>query len=318
MVDARELLQVMARQAWHNGDPGIDYSTLREATRLLTRVLDNGVELNLDRYPNPESTTIAHLKRKIGISVCGLADLFLTCDLPYDSKEARKLARDVLAFINYTSKRASIDLAKERGACRAMQSPQQNQYLSGRWLEDKYAKQKTANVSQKEWLELAAEIRRTGLLRNITTTALPPSGRTSILMDASPSIEPILSLCRPDGSFHAAIVDFVARHAGKNNSQEILEQARTTGSFQASPLSDHARACLRTAQEIPYQGQIKMVADLAGMQGVVDESASKTIILPQGATVENIADVFTLAYRLRLKNISVYRQGSRADQPIRL
>ena len=59
-------------------------------------------------------------KRKIGVGVCGLAELLLTAGLPYDSPEGRQLAQEVLAFITYTSKLASVELAARRGPCPAI------------------------------------------------------------------------------------------------------------------------------------------------------------------------------------------------------
>jgi len=302
---------------------GIDYDQLKEAVYFLTRVLDNGVELSIGRYPDSKSTEIAHLKRKIGISVCGLADLFLAYDLPYDSEEARKLARDVLAFINYHSKWASVKLAEERGSCRAMQYADRNQYLSGRFLEEKYAPQKTRTVSSEQWLELAQHIRQTGNLRNILTTALPPSGRTSILMGVNPSIEPIFGVSTWLGSgsrtvASRAITGFVIKHSGGYNPQEILNQVVAEESFQRTSLPEKARACLKTAKEISSEDQLRMVADLVGTKGVFDESASKTVTLPNDASVEDVLKIFILAHQLGLKNISVYRDKSLPNQPTKL
>src|SRR3989344_3397410 len=83
------------------GNVNGDYGKLQEVIYLMTRVLDNSVEYSLSRYPDPISSDIARLKRKIGIGVCGLSDLFLAHNLPYDTEEACVLARDVLSYINY-------------------------------------------------------------------------------------------------------------------------------------------------------------------------------------------------------------------------
>lgn len=294
---------------------GIDYTRLAEGTRLMTRALDNAIEISLNNYPDPQSTVMARLKRKIGISVCGLADLFLVYDLPYDSEGARQLARDVLAFINYTSKLTSVRLAEERGSCEAMRYYDKNKYLSGRYLEEKYAVCETKTVSLEEWLALADYIRRTGNLRNILTTALPPSGRTSILMGATPSIEPIFGVPDWDSSLRLVVIDFIARYADGYKAQDILSQAIVDGTFQTTALTNEARVCLKTAKEISYKDQMRMVAALVGLHGVFDESASKTVTLPNNATVDDVLKVYILAHRLGLKNISVYRDGSKDGQP---
>lgn len=63
---------------------------------------------------------------------------------------------------------------------------------------------------------------------------------------------------------------------------------------------------------------INMVSVLAGVHGVIDDTASKTVNLTTSVTVENVRDIFILAYNLGLKNISVYRDGSKQNQPEKL
>ncbi|MFL5655989.1 MAG: hypothetical protein ACJ8CB_17650, partial [Ktedonobacteraceae bacterium] len=219
-INAADLLEQMAENAWYNGDPGviflermnndnaveeiskyvstppcaemglaegetsqfgyinlhkfvrnrgttvdIDYDKLKCVTQLLTRALDNAIEYSLPRYPAPVSADIARMKRKMGIGVCGLADMLIALKLPYDSQEARDQARDVLSFINYISKCTSVALAGQRGSCLAMNFPLVNKYVRGRYLEDKYMERPTRTVSSSDWEKLAHTIRTTRKLR---------------------------------------------------------------------------------------------------------------------------------------------------------
>lgn len=373
-VDAAELLQRMAENAWHNGDPGliflermnrdnalesmsryvstppcaemgmaegetsqfgylnlhrfvrktgttreIDYDKLKSVTELLTRVLDNAIEYSLPRYPAPINAKIARVKRKMGIGVCGLADMLLALKLPYDTQEARDIARDVLSFINYISKCASVALANERGSCLAMNFPLVNKYISERFLEDKYTPHPTRTVSAHEWEELATTIRATRKLRNIATTALPPTGRSSILLDATPSIEPLFSIFTSTGNLHASVSTLLYQELQGNEQmlQAVQQEGVRKGSFQAiEALPISLRDCLKTAKEIAPLDHLRMVANLAGIYGVIDESASKTVNLPHTATVEDIQHIFLSAWQLGLKNISVYRDKTFAEQPM--
>jgi ribonucleoside-diphosphate reductase alpha chain len=117
----------------------IDYLTLGAVVKSLTRALDNAIEYSLAYFPTTQSVDLARLKRKIGIGVCGLADFLIANRIAYDSPKARSLARDIISFLNFASKWASVRLAEQRGACLAMEYRQENRYLSGRFLEDKYA-----------------------------------------------------------------------------------------------------------------------------------------------------------------------------------
>lgn len=373
-VDAAELLQQMAENAWCNGDPGliflermnrdnalecmsryvstppcaemgmaegetsqfgylnlhrflrktgktieIDYDKLKAVTELLTRVLDNAIEYSLPRYPAPINAKIARMKRKMGIGVCGLADMLIALKLPYDTQEARDVARDVLSFINYTSKCASVALAHERGSCQAMNFPLVNKYINGRFLEDKYMPYPTRTVSAQQWEELATTIRVTRKLRNIATTALPPTGRSSILLDASSSIEPLFSIFTSTGNLHTSVSTLLQQEwQGSEQMLQTVQQAGVrNGSFQAiESLPTSLRNCLKTAKEIAPLDHLRMVADLAGIYGVIDESASKTVNLPHTASVADIQHIFLSVWQLGLKNISIYRDKTFAEQPM--
>jgi ribonucleoside-diphosphate reductase alpha chain len=301
--------------------PEIDYDKLMKITQLLTRVLDNAIEYSLPRYPVALSEHISKTKRRMGIGVCGLAEMLIALKLPYDSHEARRIARDVLSFINYISKCTSVELANQRGSCLAMNFPHSNKYISGRYLEEKFATHPSRTVSAQDWETLAKKIRSTRKLRNISTTGLPPTGRSSILLGATTSIEPIFSIFDTKGAVLSCITDFLLKELGDDC--QLLEQtcreASLKGSFQdIEVLPSHVRECLKTAKEISSTGHLQMVADLAGTHGVVDDSASKTINLPQHSTIHDIYNIFLSSHHLGLKNIAVYRDNSNISQPVRL
>lgn len=292
---------------------GVNWDKLTDATMVMTRTLDNAIQISCGGYPDPESLRLANLKRKIGIGVCGLADIFLAYDLPYDSEEARQFARNVLSVINYNSKLASVALAEERGSCDAMNLSIGNKYFNG-FLESKYG-EGTEMVSGEMWRELAQRIRDTRMLRNILTTSLPPTGRASILMGAVSAIEPIFGVSTWNGDTRTCIRKFLERHANGRD-EELLAQAIAEGSFQRVDLE--GRKCLKTATEISPLDHMRMVGALVGKNGVYDEAASKTINLPRNATPNDVLDIFLFAHKLGLKNISVYRDGTHANQPQKL
>ena len=99
--------------------------------------------------------------------------------------------------------------------------------------------------------------------------------------------------------------------------QHIQQEVAFKGSFQdVELLSTSTRNCLKTAKEIAPLDHLAMVADLAGIYGVIDESASKTVNLPSTTTIADINEIFLSAWRLGLKNISVYRDKTLARQPM--
>jgi len=292
----------------------VDYKSLGQATSLITRALDNAIEYSLENYPTELTTQVAQLKRKIGIGVCGLAEMFMQSSLPYGSEEARLYARDVLAFINYISKKTSVDLASVRGSCGAMNDRISNTYFHG-YLERKYALHPTHTVTTDMWTSLASAIKTTGHLRNIATTALPPTGRASIILGVTSAIEPFFSVVDSSGTILPHIAKYV-RQQVPDIAERVLADAATFGSFQnIDYLPKKLRSVLKTAQEIDPYDHIAMVGALAGTQGVIDEAASKTVNLPQTATVEDVRNIFVQAWQMGLKNIAVYRDKSKMGQP---
>lgn len=293
---------------------GIDWDKLGKATTLMTRGLDDAIQVSCGGYPDSESLRLSNLKRKIGIGVCGLADTLVGYGVPYDSDTARSMARDMLSYINFVSKSASIELAEERGSCLAMLNRIDNKYYDG-FLRKKYGPSPTNTVSADDWNTLDKKISRTGQLRNILTTSLPPTGRASILMGATSSLEPLFGASDWNDGTKEIIEDFVQKRAPEDAGR-IMVQAAREGSFQNTGIP--GANVLKTAKEISPLGHLKMVAAICGEGGIYDEAASKTVNLPSNATASNVMDVFLQTHALGLKNISVYRDGSHDSQPQKL
>jgi ribonucleoside-diphosphate reductase alpha chain len=299
----------------------IDYDKLEKVVITLTRVLDNAIEMSLSNYPTEISAHMARLKRKIGIGVCGLADFLLKQSLPYNSNEGVNSAKEVLSFINFHSKCASVELGMVRGACIAMSNKTDNKYYSG-FLEEKYASNPTQKVTSVMWEQLALQIRQTGILRNLLTTALPPTGRSSLLLGVTSSIEPFFSIFATDNpnQLNKSILEFLNKQFRDKNLVEMIKsEALLKGSFQnVSILNYFQKECLKTAIEVHPQEHILMMKTLASLTGVVDEAASKTINLPKNATIADVRSIFELSFTAGLKNISIYRDGSHLNQPAKL
>ena len=94
-----------------NGKTNFDWDGLREAVYAGSRFLDNVIDVNNFPLKAIEEMTLA--TRKIGLGVMGLADLLFELRATYSSDQGRKLMEELMEFINYHSKIASIELAKE-------------------------------------------------------------------------------------------------------------------------------------------------------------------------------------------------------------
>jgi len=287
----------------------IDLDGIKQGTELMVRALDNCLEISIDAFSVRASAEVVVGRRKIGIGVCGLADALIRLGIPYASDQGREFARDVVAFINHCSKLASHILAKERGSFGAMCAQIGCKYTEEPdFLSVKYGNVDTRWVSALEWKKLGLLIKSSKLLRNSSTIALPPTGRSALVIDASTGVEPIFSIVHPD---KVSLLPVVREILGVDEKQEraIVKKGKLGDSCEA------VRILLRTSTEIDANDHLLLVAAL---QPVVDESISKTINLPQDATVELVERIYTQAYSLNLKGMTIYRDGSSRFQPRKL
>lgn len=296
-------------------DISINYSELELVTRLMTRVLDNALEISIDRYFHPTSQHIMRAKRKIGVGICGLADMFIKMGIPYDSDQARQSALDIVSFINYVSKLESHELAKTRGSFEAMILPIGNRYNDEPgFLEQKYGRLETLHVTPDMWQGLGKLIRETGLLRNASTIALPPTGRSGLVIDASTGIEPVFTLANINGEINPLLYSDLKERGLLN--QEVLDQINRSGRIghiESIPLA--LRNIYATALEIAPAGHLEMGVVI---QHAVDESISKTINIPESSTPMDITNIYMNAYKKGLKGITVFRANSKTYQPRKL
>ena len=291
------------------GSVPVDLDALAATVTVLVRALDDAVEASLPFYPHPLSAKVMTAKRKIGVGVCGLADLLLQARLPYDSKEGRDLARDVIAFVNYTSKLASADLAASRGAAPAIVGGR-SRYADPAFL-TRFAGLGARTVTDGQWFALARRVAHNGMLRNSSTIALPPTGRSAPVIRASTGIEPLFRLTDPHhpGYLHPAARAVLAQVGHNRLSDEVMRIGRLPGD---APVGDAVRDLLAVATQIAPSGHLAMVA---AIQGYVDEAVAKTVNLPATATPGDVYDVFQAAWEAGCKGITVYRDGSRSSQP---
>jgi ribonucleoside-diphosphate reductase alpha chain len=166
-------------------------------------------------------------------------------------------------------------------------------------------------VTDAEWTALAGRIATTGMLRNSSTVALPPTGRSAPVIDASTGIEPLFRLTDPHHPefLHPAAMAVLARSGHDGLADEVTRTGRLPD---GAPVDDDVRDLLAVATQIPPSGHLAMVG---AIQSCVDEAVAKTVNLPATATPADVYDVYQAAWEAGCKGITVYRDGSRDSQP---
>lgn len=136
-------------------------------------------------------------------------------------------------------------------------------------------------------------------MRNATVLTIAPTGTISRIAGCASSIEPVFAF-----EFTSKIIDGELKDV-----HPLYEEWRAKNPDK--PLPDY----FRTAHDITPEWHIKMQA---AFQKHVDNSVSKTINFPNSATKEDVKDAYLLAYELNTKGITIYRDGSRAEQVLNL
>jgi ribonucleoside-diphosphate reductase alpha chain len=268
----------------------VDWTALRKVTRTAVHFLDNVVQVN--PYTLPQIFEEVHNNRRIGLGVMGWADMLFKLRIPYNSDAAIELGEKVMKFINDEGVHMSEDLADVRG-------PFPN------WSVSRYKNGKPR--------------------RNGTVTTIAPTGTISIIGDCSSGIEPVFALAY----IHRA-------KTGGNNGQEMrlltianktfTEIAKKEGFWNeglAGKVMDHGsvsgvddvpadwQSVFVTAQEIQPEYHVRMQA---AFQHGTENGVSKTINLPNSASIEDVKQAYLLAWETGCNGITVYRDGSKTTQ----
>ncbi len=272
-----------------NGAYTVDYPKLAKTVEIAVRFLDNVIDVNKYQLPEIEQMTLGN--RKIGLGVMGFADMLILLGIPYNSERALETAEDVMSFIQREAKKASVNLAKERGVF--------PNFKGSIYDRPRGAKQ-----------------------RNATLTTVAPTGTISIIADASSGIEPIFALAYVrrvvDGEDLLVVHPIFKRMAMEAGiyGPDLLQGLLQRGSIQGvTGIPQRMRDLFVTAFDISPEWHVRIQA---AFQKYVDNAVSKTINLPNSATVDDVRDAFMLAYKLGCKGITVFRTGTRGRQVLDL
>ncbi len=266
-------------------DQRIDWKELARVVHLSVRFLDNVIDAS--QFPLPLITERVQRNRKIGLGVMGFADMLFHLGLAYDSQEGLALGERVMAFINDEGHNASKELAKERGPFPS-------------YATSVFAK------------------RQQGPYRNATVTTIAPTGTLSIIAGCSSGVEPLFALCFTrnilDGEKLVEVNPYFEKaltNAGAY-SMELMESVVAKGSIQEMEfLPAKMRKVFVTAMDIDPEWHLKMQA---AFQRHTDNAVSKTVNLPNSATVEDIYNIYWMAFKEGCKGVTVYRDGCKSIQ----
>ncbi len=272
----------------------VDWDALRGTIHDAVRFLDNVIDAN--NYPLPEISDICKANRKIGLGVMGFADALFKLNVAYNSEEGVAWGRRLMEFVNNEGHNYSEKLAHERGDF--------------------------PNWANSHW-----DTRYRRRMRNSCVTTVAPTGTISIIANCSGGVEPLFSLAFFRNVLHGQdegrgpmieinqTFERVARERGFY-SEGLMEQVARDGTLaHLDGIPEDVRRVFVCAHDVTAEWHIRMQA---AFQEHCDSSISKTINFPHSATVEDVDRIYRMAFDLRCKGVTVYRDGCRANQPMAL
>ena len=263
---------------------GVDWNKLEGTIALAVRFLDNVISANHYLLPQIEQETKSN--RKIGLGVMGWAEMLAMLNIPYASEKAVSLGEKLMQFVQDKSYRASAELALERG-------------VFPNWERSIFYPNKP--------------------MRNATCNSIAPTGSISVIADTSYSIEPLYALAykRVGILENQTQMELNPIFVGKMKAlglwdDKVKNEVLNTGSLQHLEYIPKAvKKVFETSLEIPWEYHLR---HQQVFQKYTDNAVSKTINLSKSTSKKTVSDIYMTAWKYGLKGITIYRDGSKANQ----
>lgn len=298
----------------------VNWGKLRSDVEVATRFLDDVIDANQYVPAIPELKEAAQRARRIGLGIMGLSDLMYHCGIRYGSEEGQEFAAQVMEYVRYYTVMTGIELARERWAFPSISGsiydPDNLQ-----WQPPTPIKPYTRSFDRPDldWDNLVCGIKRYGIRNSAQTTVAPTGTIATVAGCEGYGCEPVFALAyvrhvndkgkELDLNYVSPLFERALDQANIKNRSKIMTTVLETGSCQGiADVPEKIRDVFVVAGDIPAEQHVMMQA---AMQRFVDNSLSKTINFPAGATVEDVSNAYTLAWKTGCKGITVYVTGSR-------
>jgi ribonucleoside-diphosphate reductase alpha chain len=305
------------------------------AVRIMTIAQD--IVVDNSSYPTAKITENAKAFRELGLGYANLGALLMSQGLAYDSDEGRAWAGAISALMCGHSYEVSCQIAKEKGPYSGFEvnrDPQLRIIRKHRAQVDKINHRLVpANLlkaATQAWDE-AVRLGEQHGVRNSQMTVIAPTGTIAFLMDCDTTgIEPDIALVKykrlVGGGMLKIVNQTVPRALTKlgydgNEIETILKHVNDRETIEGAPglksehlpVFDCAFRPMNGTRFIHYMGHVRM---MGAVQPFISGAISKTVNLPQEASIEDIMQAYVEAWRLGIKALAIYRDGSKRVQPL--
>jgi ribonucleoside-diphosphate reductase alpha chain len=318
---------------FRRADGTLDVASFEHAVDVI--LLAQEIVVGPSSYPTEQIGANARAFRQLGLGYANLGAYLMSNGMPYDSDSGRETAAAITALMTGRAYRRSAEIAAAQGPYeRYEENREAHNHVMRMHRDASYvipehesADEELLTAARRSWEE-AVELGERHGYRNAQATVLAPTGTISFLMDCDTTgVEPDFSLVKFKelvGGGQMTIVNrtvpLALQTLGYSETQveQIEAHLAEHGTIVGAPgLAEEHMQVFDVAvgeRAISHMGHIKM---MGAVQPFISGAISKTVNLPQEATVEDIADAYTQAWRLGVKALAIYRDGSKTAQALR-
>lgn len=290
-----------------------DFKKLGDSVRLAIRFLDDVIEVN--NYPLTEIERMAKGNRRIGLGVMGFAEALVKVGIPYDSEACLAFAEKLMRSINDAALAASEELAKERGVFPNWKDSiydSNGPHFRGENRFPRHCARTT--IAPTGTIAIAAGLQGGGIepffavaytRYNAQALSKIKSGGKPEDKDVFFEINPLFQKIAEENNFFGLSEKELWNLIDKNH--------KSVRGLSAIPAK--IQSLFPTAHDVSVESHVRIQA---AFQKHTDNGVSKTINLPHQATAEDVRRAYLLAYELDCKGITIYRDGSKAQQVLNL
>ncbi len=311
-----------------------------EAFRYASRLTITAQEILVDNasYPTDQIEENSHRFRPLGLGYANLGALLMSRGLAYDSDEGRTYAGAITAIMTGEAYRQSAIIARDHGGPFNDYAVNEGPFLrviakhrdAAHELAQERAPGQLVAEARNTWDE-ALELGREHGYRNAQVSVLAPTGTIAFMMDCDTTgIEPDIALIKYKklvGEGFLKIVNqtvpLALQRLGYSPDEvesiiEYIDDFETIeGASELKPehlsVFDCAFKPVNGERSIHHLGHLRM---MSAAQPFLSGAISKTVNMPESATAEDIEDVYLQGWKLGLKAIAIYRDGSKRSQPL--
>jgi ribonucleoside-diphosphate reductase alpha chain len=285
-------------------------------------------------YPTPEIERNAKAYRQLGLGYANLGALLMARGLAYDSDEGRAYAAAITALMTGRAYRKSAEIAKRMGpfagyrpnAAAMVGVIAKHRAAVGNIANAETIPSDLLGAARKAWDD-ALDLGEVYGYRNAQATVLAPTGTISFMMDCDTTgVEPDFSLVKSKKLVGGGEITIVNKTVplgleklgyAPTEVDEIVAYIDERNSVVGAPYvkGEHYPVfdCAVGERAIHYRGHVKM---MGAIQPFISGAISKTVNLPETATIQEVADLYVEAWQLGVKAIAIYRDNCKVAQPL--